>query len=93
VNTLLEELRINLYRAAQEHHRTGALYYAALEKSSKETQKIAADEYKDSAEAYFGVLSVCEQHLLSIEKDEEMQQELKRIQTMKHSVETVLKYL
>jgi hypothetical protein len=93
VNILLEELRINLYRAAQEHHRTGALYYAALERSAKETQKIAADEYKDSAEAYFGVLSVCEQHLLTIEKDEEMQQELKRIQTMKHSVETVLKYL
>jgi hypothetical protein len=93
VNTLLEELRINLYRAAQEHHRTGALYYAALEKSSKETQKIATDEYKVSAEAYFGHLSVCEQHLLSIENDEEMQQELQRIQTLKHSVGTVIKYL
>ena len=93
MQTSLNELRINLYRAAQEHHRTGALYYAALERSSKELQKIATDEYKDSAGVYFGVLSVCEQHLLSIEKDEEMQQELKRIQTLKHSVETVLKYL
>jgi hypothetical protein len=93
VSTALEELRINLYRAAQEHHRTGALYYAALEKSSKENQKRAADQYKVSAQLYLSALSLFAQRLISIERDEEMDLELKRIQTRIHAVEVVLNYL
>jgi hypothetical protein len=93
VQTSLDELRINLYRAAQEYHRTGALYYAALEESSKETQKIAANQYKASAELYLSALSLFEQSLLSIERDEEMELELNKLQTRIHAVEVVLKYL
>jgi hypothetical protein len=78
---------------AQEHHRSGVLYYASLETPSKKTQKTAAEQYKLSAELYLNSLTLCESHLLSLERDKEMQQELKRIQTMKHSVEIVLKYL
>jgi hypothetical protein len=93
VHTSLNELRINLYRAAQEHHRTGARYYAALEKSSKEKQKIAAEQYKASAELYLSALSSFEQSLLSIERDKEMELELIKLQTRIHAVEVVLKYL
>jgi hypothetical protein len=78
---------------AQEHHRTGTLYYAALERSHKETQKIAADEYRLAAEKYLSALSLYGQHLISIERDEELDLELQRIQTRIHAVEVVLNYL
>jgi hypothetical protein len=84
---------MNLYKAAQEHHRTGALYYAALEKSQKETQKIAANQYKASAEMYLSALCLFEQSLHSIERDEEMELELNKLQTRIHAVEVILKYL
>jgi hypothetical protein len=84
---------MNLCRVALEHYGIGALYYAALEKSPKEAQKTTAAQYKVSAEAYFGALSMYEQHLLSIERDDEIHQELKSIQTSRHSVELLLKYL
>jgi hypothetical protein len=89
----IAELRTNIYRAAQEHHRTGALYYAALERSPKETQKIAADDYKVVAELYLGARSLYGQRLISIERDEELDLELQKVQTRIHAVGVVLNYL
>jgi hypothetical protein len=93
MNTFLNNLQVRLNEAALEHYRAGAIYYSSLEKSSKKTRQIASERYRSSAENYSGELSFCEQALLSVERDEDMERELKRLQSLLHSIRSILQYL
>jgi hypothetical protein len=88
-----DDLLQNLYKVAQAHHQAGALYYASLEKNDTKSRDEAAAQYKISGEMYLTALTVCEQRLLNMERDVDMEAELRRIQTLIHSVSVVLKYL
>jgi hypothetical protein len=81
-----DDLLTKLYGAAKLYHQEGAAYYSTIVNRPKDKSK-AAQPYRDAGNAYLAILFTCQQYLLSIERDESLEKELERIQTLFRSVQ------
>lgn len=74
------ELRLQLHRVSEAYHSALADYYAAL--SSHRAESLIADlvtRINAAGAAYEVAISESEQYLLTIERDERLEDELQRI--------------
>ena len=89
---LFDDLLLQLYQAAKVYHGKAVEYYSVINSNPKDKSE-AAKQYRIAGEAYLDGLFACEQYLLSINREEDLEIELVHIQAIRHAVQTTLFHL